>query len=88
MSTGSVLIRIVTFLTLSIMWYFGSMIIALPLSVWYLYNFRAYELVFLGMLIDAYFFSVVGIPYYTLGFLSAVVCMELLKPSLRKSDIL
>lgn len=55
MSTGSVVIRTVTFLTLSIVWYFGSMIIAVPLSVWYLYNFRAYELVVLGVLIDAYF---------------------------------
>lgn len=88
MSTGSVLIRTVTFLTLSIVWYFGSMIIAVPLSVWYLYNFRAYELVVLGVLIDAYFLSSVGIPNYTVGFLAALVCMELLKPRLRHNDII
>ena len=86
MSTGSVVTRIVAFFTLSIMWYFGSMIIAVPLSVWYLYHFRAYELVVLGVLIDAYFLSGVGIPYYTVGFLGALWCMELLKPRLRHSD--
>lgn len=88
MTTRSVFIRMVTFLTLNIVWYFGSMIIAVPLTVWYLYNFRAYEIVLLGVLIDAYFLSSLGIPYYTISFLGAFVCIELLKPSLRKSDII
>jgi hypothetical protein len=88
MTTRSVFIRAVTFLTLCIVWYFGSMIIAIPLTVWYVYNFRAYELVALGVLLDAYFLSQLSIPYYTLSFLVAVMGMELLKPSLRKSDII
>ncbi|MBY0538051.1 hypothetical protein K2P47_01480 [Patescibacteria group bacterium] len=88
MTNRSVLIRIVTFLTLCIVWYFDSVIIAVPLSVWYLYNFRAYELVLLGLFIDAYFLSSLGLPYYTLSFLAAVIFMELLKPSLRNRDII
>lgn len=80
-------IRTLTFITLSLVWYFGLFIIAVPLTIWYLYTFRAYELVFLGILIDAYFLSTVSIPYYALGFLGGFICMELLKPSLRKTDM-
>lgn len=88
MTSSSVFIRLVTFLTLCIVWYFGSMLISVPLTVWYLYNFRAYELLALGILIDAYFLSALSIPYYTLGFLAAIVFMELLKPSLRRTNII
>lgn len=88
MTTSFVLIRTVSFLTLSIMWYFGSMIIAIPLTIWYFYNFRAYELVILGVLIDAYFLSGLSVPNYTLGFLGAFICIELLKPRLRQRDII
>jgi hypothetical protein len=88
MSTSSIFIRTSIFITLCIVWYFGSILIAVPLTVWYLYNFRAYELVGLGVLIDAYFLSQLSIPYYTLGFLTAVTCMEVLKPSLRRTDII
>jgi hypothetical protein len=42
----------------------------------------------LGVLIDAYFLPELSIPYYTLGFLLAITFMELLKPSLRRTDIL
>jgi hypothetical protein len=88
MDTSSLLIRILTFITLCMVWYFGSMLIAIPLSIWYLYNFRAYELLVLGVAIDAHFLSEVSIPYYTLGFFAVIVFMEVLKPSLRKNDII
>lgn len=61
------------------------MLVAIPLSVWYLYNFRAYELVGLGLCIDVYFLFTPTLPYYTLGFLGAFILMELLKPRLRKN---
>lgn len=88
MTTSFVLVRALTFLTLAVVWYFGNFFIAVPMTIWYVYNFRAYELVLLGVLIDAYFLSEIAIPYYTLGFLGAVILMELTKPSLRKKDTL
>lgn len=82
-----VFIRIFSFIILSLLWYFGMFIVAVPLTVWYVYTFRAYEIIFLGIVIDAYFLSTVATPYYTLGFLGGFIFMELLKPSLRKTDV-
>ncbi len=88
MMTNSLFIRVLTFSTLCFVWYFAIWLVAAPLTIWYVYNFRAYELVVLGIYIDAYFLSQLSIPYYTLGFLALVIFMEILKPSLRKRDII
>jgi hypothetical protein len=88
MSFSSVLARCIVFITIVILWYFGIILIAVPLTIWYLYSYRAYELIILGVAIDAYFLTSVTIPLYTLGFATAVFCMEVLKPRLRNNNLL
>ena len=87
MSSSALLIRLCTFFTLTIVWYFGFFWVAVPLSIWYCYSFRAYELVLLGFLIDAYFITTLTIPLYTTSFLALFLAIEFLKPRLRKNDI-
>jgi hypothetical protein len=88
MIVTSLLTRSLIFFTLAIVWYFNVLLIAVPLTFWYMYNFRAFELIALGLLIDVYFWSPALTPYYTVGFLAAVAFMELLKPRLRKNELL
>ena len=88
MTAATTLIRGLTFATLTLVWSFGFLWLAVPLSVWYIYQFRAYELVVLGVLIDVHFLTTTALPLYTAGFLMAVGIMELLKPRLRQNNLL
>jgi hypothetical protein len=88
MSFSATLIRSIVLLTLITLWYFAIILIAVPLTMWYLYNYHAYELILAGIAIDAYFLTSVTVPLYTLGFASAVFCMEVLKPRLRNNNLL
>ena len=88
MHFASTPIRIIVFITLVFLWYFNVLLVAVPLTIWFLYNFRAYELIALGLLIDIYFWSPVITPGYTGGFLLSVIGMELLKPRLRNRELL
>lgn len=88
MHFASTPIRIIVFITLVFLWYFNVLLVAVPLTIWFLYNFRAYELIALGLLIDIYFWSPVITPCYTGGFLLSVIGMELLKPRLRNRELL
>jgi hypothetical protein len=83
MSGTAIFTRFSVFLTVIIVWYFGFFWIAIPLSLWYLYNYPAYELIAVGVLIDGHFMTTFGVPYYTLFFLSAHILMALIKPRLR-----
>jgi hypothetical protein len=80
------LIRSLTFITVTICWYFSFWWCAIPLSIWYAYQFRAYELVVLGLLIDIEFSVNFDLPLYTLGFLVLFIIMEWIKPRLRNQD--
>lgn len=86
MSFSPLLIRTLVFITLGIVWYFAVWLIAAPLTLWYVYNFRAYELVVLGLALDGYFLSAPAFPYYTVGFLGLCISIELLKPQLRSNQ--
>jgi hypothetical protein len=82
---GYYLTRGFLFGLLTFVWYFNILLVAVPLSLWYLYHYRAYEFIFLGVLIDIYFLPETLVPLYTLIFTSTVVGMEFLKPQLRKT---
>lgn len=87
MHITSHIIRALTFLVISSAWYFNLVLLAGPLTIWYVYNYRAYELIALGLLIDVYFLAQVSVPYYTLIFLAVVLLCEWLKPQLRKQGV-
>lgn len=80
------ILRIISFLCLATAWYFDVWWLAIPLLAWHCYHYRAYECVLLGLCIDVQFMNRVGIPWYTLGALGAVVFAEVLKPMLRRKS--
>lgn len=77
-----VIIRISSFLILSILAVFGAPWIVLPLALIYAFTWRAYELLFLAACIDAYFGGAAAIPYYTTTTLLFIVVAEWVKPYL------
>ena len=87
MSIATFFTRLAVFLALCVVWYFNLLLVALPLTVWYLYHFRAYDLIVLGLCIDIYFWSAIFMPYYTVGFLGAVLLIEVIKPRLRRHQL-
>lgn len=84
MSSKSIIIRFFSIFILTILWYANVLIVAIPFTVWYLYQFRAYEIIFVGLLIDLYFQVGFSTPWYTVMALLAVIFMEVTKPFLRK----
>lgn len=78
--------RLIIFALITLAWYFGLLLLSIPLTLWYLYQFRALELISIGILIDSYFLEPWSIPYYILGFVFAVLLAELLKPRLRNKS--
>lgn len=87
MTSGTLFIRFTLFFILTLVWYFNVLVMAIPLSVWYMYQFKAVELVLLGLLLDIYFLTDFTLPIYTAGFSLAILFMQILKPRLRKNEI-
>ena len=79
-------LRSISFLCLTTAWYFDVWWLAVPLLGWHCYHYVAYECVLLGLCIDVQFMSRMGIPWYTLGALCAVLGAEQLKPLLRRGS--
>lgn len=75
-------VRIIVFFTLLVLSTMMPLFVFVPAALMYALVWRGYELIMLGMLIDAYFGVDVVVPYYTLiaGFL--VASAEWVKPSL------
>lgn len=82
------LVRFFTYLAITIFWYFSFWWCAVPLTIWFAYQFRAYELIILGLLIDIEFSVIIDKPWYTLSFLGLFIIMEWLKPRLRNRKLL
>ena len=85
MISKTLFIRILSFGALTTAWYFSLLLIAVPLSLWHLVQFKAYEFIALGILIDLYFMPIRLIPVYTICFVGAFVIMEIIKPRFRNS---
>lgn len=81
-----VILRVISCLCLTTAWYFDVWWLAVPLLIWHCYHYRAYECVLIGICIDVQFMNRIGIPWYTLGALCAVVSVEILKPFLRNQS--
>ena len=80
MISKTLFIRLLSLGTLTIAWYFSLLFIALPLSLWHLVQFKAYEFIALGVLIDLHFMPIRLIPIYTIFFAGAFIIMEIIKP--------
>lgn len=80
--------RIIFFSIIALMWYFNVLLVAVPLTVWYVYQYQSYELIILGAVIDVYFMTFGTLPYYTLGAVGLVWGMQILKPFLRTKHLL
>ncbi|MES2966860.1 MAG: hypothetical protein V4668_03665 [Patescibacteria group bacterium] len=80
MISSPLFIRLLTFFGVTLGWYFSILLLAFPLTLWYLLNFKAYELIALGMLIDMYFMPIRLIPVYTICFAGAFIIIEIIKP--------
>ena len=83
MSLFQCIIRIVYFIFATTLWYFSFWWFAIPFLVFYVYRYRAYELIGLGLLLDMQFLTTGQVPYYTLFFTGTVLAAEWLKPQLR-----
>jgi len=57
-------------------------VLLVPLVLIYAFNFWAWELILLAVLIDAYFGSAVVAPYYTYGAIALVLIAEYSKKNL------
>lgn len=75
-------VRIIAFFTLLILSTMVPLLVFVPAALAYALVWRGYELILLGMLIDAYFGVDVVVPYYTLITGSLVAVAEWVKPSL------
>ena len=80
MTSKTIFVRLLSFFTLTVAWYFSVLIVAIPLSVWHLVHFKAYEFIMLGVLIDMYFMPLRWFPLYTICFTGAFIIMEIIKP--------
>jgi hypothetical protein len=82
-SVRALLFRSFSFVVVMSCWYFAFWWGAIPLTLWYLWHYHAYELIFLGILIDIQFLPGTIVPYYTLGFIVLVTFSVFLKPMIR-----
>lgn len=80
--------RIICFSIIALVWYFNVLLVAVPLSIWYAYQYQSYEIIILGVVIDIYFMAFSSLPYYTLGAVGLVCGMQILKPFLRTKQLL
>lgn len=80
MTSKTFFIRLLSFFALTLTWYFSALIVAIPLSLWYLIQFKAFEFIVLGILIDLYFMPITLIPVYTICFAGAYIILEIIKP--------
>jgi hypothetical protein len=84
MTTTQFFIRSLFFLTIMSSWYFGLGWLGLLLSLWYLYHYRAYELILLGLFLDIQFSVMPHLPVYTPLFLGLFLLSVWIKPKLRQ----
>ena len=75
-------VRLIAFFTLLILSTVVPIYLFVPLIFAYALAWRSYELILLGMLVDAYFGLGPTIPYYTIYTCAIVACVEWIKPSL------
>lgn len=85
MISKTLFIRLLSFFVLTVTWYFSVLIVALPLTVWHFVQFKAYEFIALGILIDLYFMPIRLIPVYTICFAGAYIIIEIIKPRFKSS---
>lgn len=77
----SIITRFIFFLIIAGLWYIGLWHIAGLTTFIYLFLYIGYEILFLGLLIDAQFMTGM-VPLYTLTFIFMFILAEWLKPSL------
>jgi hypothetical protein len=58
--------------------------IAVPLAIWYMLQYSAYELVLAGFCIDVYFAPTFLLWYYTLAALGVVIFGLFIRPRVRR----
>lgn len=86
MTIRSLVLRFISCLCLMTAWYFDVWWLGVILMVWHGYQYRAYEFIILGILIDVQFMTGIGIPWYTILFTAALIAIEIGKPLIRKSN--
>ncbi len=87
MTTRQFFTRVISFLCLLVAWYLDVWWLGSILLLWHCYHYRAYEVIVLGILIDVQFTTGLTVPWYTLGFSSALLFSESLKPLLRTNKV-
>jgi hypothetical protein len=77
-------LHFVLFCILAVAVFNGVWWLSVPLSLWYIVRYRAYELIFLGFCIDVHFAPSFPLFYYTLT-ATVLVCFGVfLRPRLRQ----
>lgn len=77
---NNTMVRLAHFFLIFIALYLGVWWVVLPYALWYAWRNTGYELVLIGIVIDAYFGMFYYVPYYSLASLALVVFMQLLRP--------
>ena len=85
MTLTQLLIRIISALCIMVALYLDVWWLAGFITIWHVYQYRAFELIVIGLCIDIQFMAGIGIPWYTIGGMSIVLGAELLRPMLRNN---
>lgn len=76
------LLRVIFFLLIIILWYYGLFWLSIPLCAWYCYLYDGYELIVLGICVDVQFQVYVTWPFYTIVSVAMVFSLLWLRPRL------
>jgi len=74
------MIRIILLLGVMNAWYFGAWFLGIPLTLWYLFHYPAYELCVVGALLDIQFYTGDYIPFYCMSAVVLVILFQMLVP--------
>lgn len=60
----------------------GLFVVAIPLALGYIFYFRGFELIFIAIMIDAYYQAFYSFPWLSVGTIGAVFLIDFIKPHL------
>jgi hypothetical protein len=72
------------FLCLFILWCLIAQVyfLAIPLSLWFIFRYRGYELIIIAILVDGYYQAYYSIPILSITTILVVFLVDIIKPRL------
>ena len=76
------MIRVTIFLTILFLAFVQWFVVAIPLALYYIWQYHGFELVVIGLLIDGYYQAFYDIPFLSIFLVLAIIMINFLKPKL------